>query len=203
VTDESANAPITELLERARQGDGEAFDRVFAAVYEELRRLARARRRRQSSLSNTLDTTALVHEVYLRLCQLPHPEFRGREHFLAVAALAMRQILVDEARRRLRVRRGGGARPEPLESVDEAAAGAGADAADRDAATVLDVHRALEALGRDDPRLEKVIVYRFFGGMTEPETAVALGLTDRTIRRDWIKARAWLRHHLDSPAAPA
>ncbi len=194
---EGRDAPITELLERARRGDGEAFDRVFSAVYEELRRLARARRRRQSSLANTLDTTALVHEVYLRLCQLPHPEFRGREHFLAVAALAMRQILVDEARHRLRARRGGGVRPEPLE-VAEAAGDA---AVDRDATTMLDVHRALEQLGRDNPRLEKIIVYRFFGGMTEPEAAVALGLTDRTIRRDWVKARAWLRHHLEPPAA--
>ena len=192
--DQDADAPITELLQRARQGDRRALDLAFAAVYEELRRLARARRRKQGALSSTLNTTALVHEAYLKLCQISDPAFTGREHFLAVAAGAMRMILVDGARHRLRAKRGGGAAHAQLDETTVAAA-------DRDAATLLDVHEALAELRQSNPRLEKVIEYRFFGGMTESEAAAALDCTDRTIRRDWVKARAWLRLHLGAPAA--
>jgi len=189
-----ADVPITELLARARAGDSSAFDQVYSAIYAELRRLARARRRRQFSIGETLNTTALVHETYLKLCKVQHPSFTDREHFLAVAATAMRQILVDEARRRLRAKRGGGAHHEPIDEglVDDVEV-------ERDAATVLTVHDALKELGRSNPRLEKVIEYRFFGGMTETESATALDLTERTIRRDWVKARAWLRLHLEAP----
>lgn len=187
---EADDPPVTELLTRARAGDSAALDQAFAAVYEELRRLARARRRQQSLLAGTLDTTALVHEAYLKLCRIPHPDFRGREHFLAVAASAMRQILVDGARRRLRVRRGGGAVHSAVD-LDRLAA------QERDAESVLAVHGALERLARVDARLERVIVFRFFGGMTESEAAAALDCSDRTIRRDWIRARAWLRLHLE------
>lgn len=190
---DSADAPITQLLARARAGDGDAFDQVYAAIYDELRRLARAKRRRSLAQGATLNTTALVHETYLKLCRSPHPSFADREHFLAVAATAMRQILVDEARRRLRAKRGGGA---PHEVVDERAAVS--DELAHDADIVLTIHDALQRLAESNPRLEKVIEYRFFGGMTETEAAAALGLTDRTIRRDWVKARAWLRMHLQS-----
>lgn len=185
--------PITELLDRARAGDGAALDGVFVAVYDELRRLARARRRRQGRLGQTMNTTALVHEAYLRLCRIPNPEFNDREHFLAVAASAMRKILVDEARRRLRQRRGGGAEHRTLDEGEVAAVA-------RDAESLLAVNDALDRLRDANPRLERVIVCRFFGGMTEIETAAALDCTDRTIRRDWVKARAWLRLHLESPA---
>ena len=188
----SADFPITELLAQARAGDSNAFDQVYTAIYDELRRLARARRRKQFSVGETLNTTALVHETYLKLCKAPHPSFTDREHFLAVAATAMRQILVDGARSRLRAKRGGGARHE---AIDEG--GAEDVAVVRDATTVLMVHDALKELRRSNPRLEKVIEYRFFGGMTEAEAATALELTERTIRRDWVKARAWLRLHLD------
>lgn len=192
---QSGAPPITELLSLARAGDTGALDQVFAAIYQELRRLARSRRRKQGRLADALNTTALVHETYLRLCKAPHPDFKDREHFLAVAASAMRAILVDEARHRLRARRGGGAVHEALDEASVAAIA-------QDAETVLAVHDALENLRRANPRLEKVIEYRFFGGMTETETAIALDCTDRTIRRDWVKARAWLRLHLESTALP-
>jgi len=188
----SSDIPITELLVRVRAGDSDAFAQVYSAIYEELRRLARARRRKQFSFGETMNTTALVHETYLKLCQVPHPSYKDREHFLAVAATAMRQILVDEARRRLRAKRGGGAEHEPLDNVvaeDSSVA--------RDSTLVLTVHDALKSLGESNPRLEKVIEYRFFGGMTEAEAASVLDLTERTIRRDWVKARAWLRLHLE------
>lgn len=191
VTD-SPDVPITELLARVRAGDSAAFGQVYSAIYEELRRLARARRRKQFSFGETMNTTALVHETYLKLCRVPHPSFKDREHFMAVAATAMRQILVDEARRRLRAKRGGGAEHEPIDDV------AGEDAlVARDATTVIAVHDALKSLGESNPRLEKVIEFRFFGGLTETEAAAVLDLTERTIRRDWVKARAWLRLHLD------
>ncbi|RLE27666.1 MAG: RNA polymerase subunit sigma-70 [Acidobacteria bacterium] len=188
----SSDIPITELLVRVRAGDSDAFAQVYSAIYEELRRLARARRRKQFSFGETMNTTALVHETYLKLCQVPHPSYKDREHFLAVAATAMRQILVDEARRRLRAKRGGGAEHQPLDNVvaeDSSVA--------RDSTLVLTVHDALKSLGESNPRLEKVIEYRFFGGMTEAEAASVLDLTERTIRRDWVKARAWLRLHLE------
>jgi len=196
VGDSPRRAPITELLERARAGDTQAFDEVFSSVYEELRRLARARRRKQRGLAATMNTTAIVHEVYLRLCKDPHPAFTGRAHFMAVAAAAMRSILVDEARHRLRAKRGGGAIHEELDAAERAAV-------ERDAETVLDVHEALERLRRSNPRLERVIEFRFFGGMTETEAAEALDCTDRTIRRDWVKAKAWLRHHLGEGPQPS
>jgi RNA polymerase sigma factor (TIGR02999 family) len=193
---ESPEVPITELLAQARAGDSRAFDQVCSAIYDQLRRLASARRRKQLSSGETLNTTALVHETYLKLCKIPHPSFADREHFLAVAATAMRQFLVDESRRRLRAKRGGGARHESIDDVMVEG-----EAVTHDAATVLTVHEALKRLRQSNPRLEKVIEYRFFGGMTEREAAVALDLTERTIRRDWVKARAWLRMHLEEPTA--
>ena len=197
VTD-SPDVPITELLVQVRAGDSAALAKVYEAIYDELRRLARARRQKQFSFGETMNTTALVHETYLKLSQVSHPSFEDREHFMAVAATAMRQILVDEARRRLRAKRGGGAKHEPIDEVAEQDA-----VVVRDAATVLTVHDALKSLGESNPRLEKVIVYRFFGGMTEAEAAAVLDLTERTIRRDWVKARAWLRLHLEALPAGA
>jgi len=197
VTD-STDVPITELLMRVREGDSAAFAQVYSAIYDELRRLARARRQKQFSFGETMNTTALVHETYLKLCRIPHPSFDNREHFMAVAATAMRQILVDEARRRLRIKRGGGAEHESIDNLAEQDA-----VVARDAATVLTVHDALKSLGESNPRLEKVIEYRFFGGMTEAEAAAVLDLTERTIRRDWVKARAWLRLHLEALPAGA
>ena len=192
----SSDVQIAELFERVRAGDSDAFSQAYEAIYHELRRLARAKRRKQVSSGETMNTTALVHETYLKLCRIPHPSFKDREHFMAVAATAMRQILVDEARRRLRIKRGGGAEHQPVDDVM-----VGEALVVGDATTVLTIHDALKSLGELNPRLEKVIEYRFFGGMTEVEAAAVLDLTERTIRRDWVKARAWLRLHLE--AVPA
>lgn len=192
----AAAASITELLEQARAGDRAAEDAVYAAVYQDLRRLARGQRRRLYLSGNTLNTTALVHESYFRLAG--HGEgFRDREHFLAVAATAMRQILVDRARRRSRAKRGGGERPVPLDDALPA------PAEDREAELFLALDEALRALDRQDPRLRRVIECQFFGGMTQQETAAALDLSERSVRRLWVRARAWLQLQLDPAEARA
>lgn len=186
----AAAGPITELLERARAGDRAAEAAVYAAVYEDLQRLARGQRRRLYLSGNTLNTTALVHESYLRLAGRTSG-FRDREHLLAVAATAMRQILVDRARRRSRAKRGGGERPVPLDDALPA------PVEDREADLFLALDEALRALDRQDPRLRRVIECQFFGGLTQQETAAALDLSERSVRRLWVRARAWLQLQLD------
>lgn len=190
----AAARPITELLEQARAGDRAAEAAVYEAVYDDLQRVARGQRRRLYLSGNTLNTTALVHESYLRLAGRTS-DFRDRQHLLAVAATAMRQILVDRARRRSRAKRGGGAREvtldESLPSPD----------ADREADLFLALDEALSALDREDPRLRRVIECQFFGGMTQQETAGALDLSERSVRRLWVKARAWLQLQLDPAEA--
>lgn len=183
--------PITELLARASDGDENAFDEVFEVVYTELRRLARGQRRRQLRPGDTISTTALVHEAYLKLIPGTASGFTNREHFMAVAAKAMRQILVDAARRRNRQKRGGGVIIESLEAdVVE-------DPMVQEAATLLAIDEALDGLKSTDERLHKIIECQFFGGMTQAEIARLLHRSERSIRRDWIKAKAWLRLHLD------
>lgn len=174
---------ITRLLARHAAGDAAALDELMPVVYGELRKLARSQRRRMGGDSSTLDTTALAHEAYLRLAK-SDASFEHRGHFYAVMAAAMRQLLVDEARRRSRAKRGGGVRPAAL-SGDEAAA-------ENRVETILAVDQALERLASVAPRLRSVVECRFFLGLDEIETATALGVTDRTVRRDWLKARALL-----------
>lgn len=191
-SDESIESrPITELLARAGEGDEKALGEVFDVVYAELRRLARGQRRRQVKPGETMSTTALVHEAYLKLVPGAESGFANREHFMAVAAKAMRQILVDAARRRNRQKRGGGVVIESLESdvVEDPVA--------QEATTLLAIDEALAGLKDTDERLHKVIECQFFGGMTQAEIARLLRRSERSIRRDWIKARAWLRLHLD------
>lgn len=192
----AAALPITELLEGARAGDRDAEEAVYAAVYEDLQRLARGQKRRVYVSGNTLNTTALVHESYLRLVGNPSG-FRDREHFLAVAATAMRQILVDRARKRSRSKRGGGRRPITLDESFPS------PAVEHEADMLLALDQALSALDRRDPRLRRVIECQFFGGMTHEETATALDLSERTVRRLWVKARAWLQLQLDPAEARA
>jgi RNA polymerase sigma factor (TIGR02999 family) len=183
----SQPAGITALLARHADGDGEALQELLPIVYEELRRLARSQRRRMRGDSATLDTTALVHEAYLRFAR-SDGTFEHRGHFFAVAAAAMRQLIVDEARHRRRAKRGGGERPLTLDDHDLAI--------DERADLVLAVDEALGRLERLSPRLRAVVELRFFLGLSEEESAEALGVTDRTVRRDWIKARAWLQVEL-------
>ena len=190
-----ARPSVTALLGRAAGGDRAAFDRAVALVYDELRGLAHAQLRRERP-GHTLDTGALVHEAYLRLGDGRGPAWEGRGHFLAVAAAAMRRVLVDHARRAHAAKRGGAARPLPL---DEALARPAALPDDR----LLALDEALARLATLDPRQARVVECRYFGGLTEEETAHALGVGLRTVKRDWAKARAWLYRALHPADGPA
>jgi RNA polymerase sigma factor (TIGR02999 family) len=174
---------ITRLLIELRQGGREAMDRLLPLVYDELRRIARNRFRR-SGTSMTLSTTELVHEAYLKLADGSEVEWRDRAHFFAVASMAMRQILVDRARQRRAAKRGGSRRRI---SLDEAVI-----PSEDQAEALLEMDDALNALARLNERLARVVECRFFGGLTEAETAEALGVTSRTVRRDWVKAKGLL-----------
>jgi len=167
-----------------------AVEDVIPHVYEELRRLARRERFRLSG-GDTLTTTALIHEAYLRLAR--SPGFPSRGDFLRVAAVAMRRILVDRVRAQLAAKRGGGARHVDVEAVADFLVG--------DGERVLAVHEALDRLAGLNPRLAELVECRFFAGYSEPETALALGVSERTVQRDWTLARAWLRKELASPPA--
>ena len=180
---------ITEILLECRGGKREALDRLFPLIYDELRRVARGQLRREAE-GHTLVTTALVHEAYIRLVDITRVEWHDRVHFLSMAARAMRRILIDHARQQNALRRGGGVRPVTL---DEALV-----AADLQSESLVALDEAIERLGTLNPRLVRVIECRFFGGMTEEETAEALSVTSRTVRSDWVKARGWLRQALAS-----
>ena len=185
--EEGAAVGVTELLARHRGGDAEAMALLMPLVYEELRRLAR-RQVGGGGRDATLDTTALVHEAFVKLSESERPLWQDRCHFMALAATAMRQILVDHARRRSAGKRGGGVRPMPL---DEARI-----VVEEQAETLVAMDDALQELARLNPRLGQVVEFRFFGGMTNPEMAEALAVDERTVRRDWQKARAWLHQAL-------
>ena len=184
---ERARPSITDLLLQVRQGSPDAMDRLFPLVYEELRRVAH-RAVRGERTGHTLGTTGLVHEAYLRLVDQTRIEYRDRGHFFGIAARAMRQILVDYARRHRAGKRGGDQRAI---SLDDAVLGV----EDR-AEALLGLDEALTELESVDSRLGQVVQCRFFGGLTEEETGEALGVTARTVRRDWLKAKGWLHHHL-------
>jgi RNA polymerase sigma factor (TIGR02999 family) len=185
---------ITQLLLQLRGGDPDAADRLFAAVYPELRRMAH-RHLQGERPGHTLGTTGLVHETYVRLVDLRRVEWQDRGHFFRVASAAMRRILVDYARKHRAARRGGGLRAELLEDRIPAA---------ERGELVLALDEALDRLTALSQRLGHVVECRFFGGLTEEETADALGVTTRTVQRDWAKARAWLYAELrDAPATGA
>jgi RNA polymerase sigma-70 factor, ECF subfamily len=180
-------ADVTTLLLAHGRGEAGAFDALVPLIYADLRRLARAQRRRLSA-GDTLDTTGLVHEAYARLVDGARASWNDRGHFLAVAAKVMRHVLVDYARTRGRLKRGGRQRVETLDEEMLAVA--------RDAERLLDIDRALERLIDVDPRLVRLVECRFFAGLSEQETADALGLSLRTVQRDWLRARAALRREL-------
>jgi len=179
---------ITELLVRARDGEAAAFNALFTTLYPDLRRIARARLRQNAN--GPMQTTALVHETYLKLvaAQRLAPESRG--HFLAYAAHVMRSIIVDEVRAAGRQRRGGGQAHTSLDTAQIAAAVS--TSADAQRQRVLEIDEALEQLARLDKRLVQVVEMRYFVGMSEAEIAVAMDITDRTVRRLWEKARLLL-----------
>jgi RNA polymerase sigma-70 factor, ECF subfamily len=177
---------LTRLLQRHRMGDDEAFDELVSIAYDQLRRVARAQLLRRGT-PGTLSPTSLVHEVYVQLKDERGVDWQDRGHFFAISARAMRRILVDHARRRGAKKRGDGMPVFALTDFD-LAIDQHADHADR----ILAIDQAVTALGRVQVRLARLVECRYFAGLTEEETAEALGVSVRTVQRDWIRARAWL-----------
>lgn len=184
---------VTRLLVAWGQGDRAALEEVTRLVYEELRVLAHRYMQRQRP-GHTLQTTALVNEAYLRLAKQAQPDFANRSHFLAVAATAMRQILVDHAKSALRQKRGQGARDVAL---DEAAL-----VSPEPIGVIADLDEALQELALLDSRKARVVELRYFGGLTEEEIAEVLEISAVTVRRDWVFARAWLHSALSTDGPP-
>jgi RNA polymerase sigma factor (TIGR02999 family) len=183
----AAPPDVTLLLSRLRQGDDRALERLMPLVHDELRRLARYHMRGERA-GHTLQPTALAHEAYMRLVDLDRIDWRGRAHFFAVAAGIMRRILIDHARKRRAARRGGGAAHV---SLDE-----GAGVADQRPEELVALDDAMGRLAELDPRQERIVELRFFGGLSVDETAAVLGISARTVKREWAVARAWLRAEL-------
>ena len=177
---------LTELLQGAARGEPGALDRVFAALYPELRKIAHARLRPHTGLGD-LGTTALVHESFVRLVEARRLAVTDRRHFFTYAAKTMRHIVVDFARTQLAARRGGGQEPVQLTP-----ALSGAVAAADGETTLVQVNDALRDLERVDPALAELVEMRYFAGYTEAEIAQLLGTSERTVRRQWEKARAFL-----------
>jgi len=185
---ETSSDSVSQLLQRWSDGDKEALDRLMPLVYNELRRMAR-RYMWQQPAGHTLQTTALIHEAYLRLVGQENKRWEGRAHFFAVAAQAMRHILVDYARARGADKRGGESRPVSLE---EASIVSGERAAE-----LVSLDDALEQLSRLSPRQSRVVELRYFGGLSVTETADVMQLSSDTVTRDWNHAKAWLYRELN------
>src|SRR5262245_45150099 len=183
---------VTRILSAIEQGDGQAAAQLLPLVYDELRKLA-ARKLAQEQPGQTLQPTALVHEAYLRLVGSdPRQPWDGRGHFFAAAAEAMRRILVEQARRKGRIRHGGGLRRADLPDEEVAAPS--------DDKQVLLLDEALTRLAAARPQAAELVQLRFFAGLTVDEAAPLLGLSPRTARRLWVFARAWLRRDMDQSA---
>ena len=182
-----AEHKITTLLEAHRLGEAGALDKAFDLIYEELRRLARYQLRGQGK-GQTLDTTSLVHELYLKLAKTSQPALESRAHFLALATRAMRQIIVDYARSQAALKRGGDAVRVTMNTD--------IPRVEDQAEWILTVDQALASVREVDERLEQVFECRFFAGLSEQESADALGVSVSTIQRDWRRAKAWLRETL-------
>lgn len=182
---------VTRILNRMQQGDSNAAEELLPVVYEELRKLA-AQRMANEAAGHTLQPTALVHEAWLRLAGEENQQWDGRGHFFAAAAESMRRILIDRARRKNSLKRGGDLERVNLDDVDVAIL------ADND--TLLRINEALEKLEKEDRDAAQVVKLRFFAGMTNEEVGRVLGVTDRTAKRYWTFARAWLFHELRRPA---
>ena len=179
--------PVTELLQAAQAGEPGAAEQLLAVVYEELHRLARARMAHLPP-GQTLQPTALVHEAYLRLADRDDLTWESRRHFFITAARGMRDILVEQARRKARPVRGGGRQRQELDEACAVIEPPGED--------VLAVHEALEELEKQDPLKAQIVLLRYFSGLTTAETAEILGLAERTLERKWHFIRAWLLKRL-------
>ena len=186
--DHASRDVVTEALVAWQDGDVSAADRLFLLVYDELRRIAR-RQLRHERPGHTLSTTAVVHEAYLDLAKQTRAQWVDRAHFFGVAAFVMRRVLMEYARAHHTAKRGGGMTNVTL---DDALAASADDRAE----TLIAIDDALTRVAAIDPRLARVVECRFFGGLTSAETAEALGVTERTVERDWVKAKALLAHAL-------
>ncbi len=182
---------VTHLLSSLAAGDRQASEQLLPVVYDQLRRAAQ-QRMAQERTSHTLSATALVHEAYMRLVGDDDPKWDGRAHFYAAAAEAMRRILIEHARSRNRVKRGGDRQRIPLNVLDLAA--------DQDPEQIMSLDAAIERLANEDPRLAEIVRLRFYAGLSVEQTAAALAISDRTVKRDWAFARAWLHRELESEA---
>jgi len=179
---------VTQLLMAWGEGDQSALERLTPLVYEELHRLARRQMSRENE-GHTLQATALIHEVYLRLVEFQNVRWQDRAHFFAVCARLMRRILIDFARSRGSLKRGGSERKLPLEEGLVVSAGVPAE--------LLDLEQALTKLALEDPRKSDVVELRFFGGLKVKEIAEVLKVSPDTVMRDWSLARAWLLREMD------
>jgi RNA polymerase sigma factor (TIGR02999 family) len=180
---------VTTLLARWSSGDAGALEQLTPIVYDELRRIARRHLARERK-DHTLQSTALVHEAYLRLIGGSASEYQNRQHFFAVAAQVIRRVLVDHARAVNAAKRGGGAQKILLEDQPEASTPA------ENVAEVLALHEALERLAAFDQQQERIVELRYFAGLSIDETAEVLGISAATVKRDWVMARAWLAREL-------
>lgn len=185
---------VSRLVAQSAAGDAAAAAELFPIVYEELRRLAASALRRERT-DHTLQPTALVHEAFLRLAEAPGTSWENRAHFVAVAARVMRRVLVDHARGRNALKRGNGEIRVPIDDVDVPAVGQDVD--------LVALDDALARLAMLDERQARIVELRFFGGLSVPETAALIGASERTVKRDWQVARAWLTRELSSSAGPA
>jgi len=188
----NSSTQVTQLLGRWRGGDREALDALVPLVYDELKRIAQ-RYLRNERPGHTLQSTALVHEAYVRLTNQELPQWQNRAHFFAVAAQLMRQILVDHARAHRADKRGGGACKLTLDEAEQNPQPVDVD--------VIALDDALKTLTEMDPQQGKVVELKFFGGLSIEDTAEVLGVSPSTVKRDWITARAWLHRELDRSAS--
>jgi len=186
------SSPVTELLVRWRGGDRKALDALIPLVYGELRRIAQHYLQNERP-GHTLQSTALVHEAYVRMIAQDFPQWQNRAHFFAVAAQLMRQILVDHARNYRAAKRGGGVFKLALEEAEESPLPVDID--------LVALDDALKTLAGMDEQQSRVVELKFFGGLSIDDTAEVLGVSSSTVKRDWITARAWLYRELDRSAA--
>ena len=182
---------VTHILDRAQSGDPKAAEELLPLVYDELRRLAAARRANEAP-GQTLQPTALVHEAWLRLTDSTRQEWRGREHFFSAAAEAMRRILVENARRKRRLRHGGGLVRVDVDAINLPIA--------QDDDKCLRVHEALDRLAETDPRKAEVVKLRVFAGLEVQEIATLFNTSEKTVQRDWTFAKAWLSREMKQNA---
>jgi len=196
--DESTGEEVSRLLEAVQGGDRSALDDLYALVYTELRVLAHRQRRRWDA-SGTLNTTALVHEAYLKLVKQRTIHLQTRAHFFALAATAIRHIVSNYARDRQTGKRGGGVPTVSLTEIGTSPAGQ-LKVSDHHADLLVAIDEALTRLERVSPRQRSVVECRFFGGMSIEETAAAIGVSPRTVKRDWTLAQAWLQREMQRVA---